>query len=203
MIVVGLTGAVAGGKSTVAEVLRREGAAIVDTDEIAREVTAPGSPALKEIVEAFGPEVLTEQGTLDRKRLGSLVFEREPARRRLEAITHPRIREQMRRRLADLRRQAQPPAVAVVVIPLLYETGSESEVEVVVAVTAPASEQVRRLMARDGLSPGEAAARVAAQMPAEEKARRADFVVATSGSVEETVRQAEKLWQRLIQRAGR
>jgi len=199
MIVVGLTGGIATGKTTVAEELRRKGAAIIDSDQIAREVTAPGSPALKEIVEAFGPEMLTAQGTLDRKRLGSLVFGREQARRRLEAITHPRIRAELRRRLEELRRQPHPPAVAVAVIPLLYEAGAEKEVEmVVVVVSAPAAEQVRRLMARNGLSREEAQARVAAQMPIEEKARRADFVVDAAGRLEETAQQVAKLWHRLI-----
>ena len=174
MIVVGLTGGIAGGKTTVAEALRREGAAIIDTDEIAREITAPGSPALDEIAAAFGRDILADDGTLDRKRLGSLVFSRAQARRR-----------------------PQPPAVVIVVIPLLYESGAERDVEVVVVVTAPPEEQVRRLMARDGLSRDEAQARVFAQMPTQEKARRADFVIDASGSIEETRSQAAKLWPRL------
>jgi dephospho-CoA kinase len=198
MIVVGLTGGIASGKTTVAQQLRCKGAAIIDSDEIARDITAPGSPALEEIVEAFGPELLTAQGTLDRKRLGSLVFGQEPARRRLEAITHPRIRAELRQRLERLRRQPHPPAVAVAVIPLLYETGAQTEVDVVVVVSASAAEQVRRLMVRDGLSREEAQARVAAQMPIEEKARRADFVIDASGRLEETAQQVAKLWHRLI-----
>jgi len=198
MIVVGLTGGIASGKTTVAQQLHRLGAAIVDTDEIAREVTAPGSPALQEIIGAFGPEILTAQGTLDRKRLGSLVFSDEPARRRLEAITHPRILAEMRRRLEQLRRRPQPPPVALAVIPLLYEVGAESEVDTVVVVSVPAAEQVRRLMAREGLSREQAQARVQAQMPVAEKERRADFVIQAWGSREETAEQAAKLWQRLI-----
>lgn len=197
MIVVGLTGGIASGKTTVAEALRREGAAIIDTDEIAREVTAPGSPALDEIVEAFGRDMVSSGGTLDRRRLGSLVFCQAQARRRLEEITHPRIRAEMIRRLDELRRQPQPPAVAVVVIPLLYESGSERDVDVVVVVTAPPEEQVRRLMTRDGLSRDEAQARVSAQMPTQEKAQRADFVIDASGSIEETQSEAAKLWRRL------
>ncbi|HUT74277.1 MAG TPA: dephospho-CoA kinase [Armatimonadota bacterium] len=202
MIVVGLTGGIATGKTTVAQLLRERGAAVVDTDEIAREVTAPGSPALSEIAQAFGPQMLTAQGTLDRKRLGSLVFDDPQARRRLEEITHPRIILEMRRRLEALRRRRRPPALAVAVIPLLYEAGAESEVDVVVAVTAPAEQQVRRVMARDGLTREQAQARVAAQMPVEEKARRAGFVVDASGSLEETARQVAKLWGRLVSAAG-
>jgi dephospho-CoA kinase len=201
MIVVGLTGGIASGKTTVAEALRREGAAIIDTDEIAREVTAPGSPALEEIVKAFGPEIVTADGTLDRKRLGSLVFEQAPARRRLEQITHPRIRAEMLRRLEQLRRQPRPPPVVVVVIPLLYEAGAERDVDTVVVVTAPPEDQVQRLMARDGLSRDHAQARVSAQMPTQEKARRADFVVDASGAIEETRRQAAKLWARFVEMA--
>lgn len=201
MIVVGLTGGIASGKTTVADMLRDKGAAVIDTDDIAREVTKPGTPALQEIARAFGPEILTPQGTLDRKRLGSLVFRDERSRRWLEQITHPSIRAELRRRLDALRRGPQPPAVAVAVIPLLYEAGAEGEVDVVAAVVAPAAEQVRRLMARDGLALHEAEARVAAQAPADEKSRRADFVLDASGTIEETAEQAAKLWQWLIGRA--
>jgi len=203
MIVVGLTGGIASGKTTVAEMLRERGAVIIDTDEIAREVTAPGSPALAEIARAFGSEMITEQGTLDRKRLGFLVFGDPGARRRLEQITHPRIRAEMRRRLQELRRRPQPPAVVVVVIPLLYEAGAQDEVDAVAAVSAPPEEQVRRLMARDGLPRAQAQARVQAQLPAAEKAARADFVVDASGTVEETARQAAKLWAWVTSGAGR
>lgn len=202
MIVVGLTGGIASGKTTVAQLLRAKGAAIIDTDEIAREVTAPGSPALVEIVEAFGPDMVIANGTLDRKRLGSFVFRQAQARARLEQITHPRIAAELRRRLQRLRRDPCPPQVAVAVIPLLYEVGVEGEVDTVVAVAAPPEVLVQRLMARDGLVREEAEARVGAQMPVEEKARRADFVVDASGSIEETAGQVAKLWTWLIGQAG-
>jgi dephospho-CoA kinase len=202
MIVVGLTGGIATGKTTVAELLRRKGAAIIDTDELSREVTAPGAPAFDEIVQAFGPNILTDQGTLDRKRLGSLVFADPALRRRLEGITHPRIRQALRGRLAALRGVPHPPPVVIAVIPLLFETGAERDVDLTVAVVAPEAEQVRRLMARDRLGRTEAEARVRAQMPVDEKRKRADFVVEAAGSLEETAEQAQKLWGRLMERAG-
>jgi len=197
MIVVGLTGGIASGKSTVAQMFRQHGAAVIDTDEIAREVTAPGQPPFEEIVKAFGPDMLTPEGTLDRKRLGSLVFSDPERRRQLERITHPPIRAEMRRRLERLRLGANPPAVAVAVIPLLYETGAEAEVDVVVAVAASREDQVSRLMARGGLTRDQAEARLAAQMPTADKARRADFVLDTSASLEETARQVANIIRRL------
>jgi dephospho-CoA kinase len=197
MIVVGLTGGIASGKSTVARMLQQRGAAIIDSDEIAREVTAPGTPALDEIVRAFGPDLLTPEGTLDRKRLGALVFSDPERRRQLERITHPHIRAEMRQRLERLRRGANPPVVAVVVIPLLYETGAEAEVDVVVVAAARGEDQVRRLMARDCLTREQAEARVAAQMRIAEKAERADFVLDTSAGLEETARQVANLMRRL------
>jgi dephospho-CoA kinase len=145
---------------------------------------------------------LTDHGTLDRKRLGSLVFGDPSARTRLEAITHPRIRAELRRRLANLRRGPTPPHIAVAVIPLLYETGADRDVDVTVVVFAPDAEQARRLMARDGLSEAEAQARVRAQMPVDEKRQRAEFVLDASGSLEETAKRAQKLWHRLMVRAG-
>jgi len=202
MIVVGLTGGIASGKTTVAELLRAKGAAIIDADEIAREVTAPGSPAVREIAEAFGPDMVTANGTLDRKRLGSLVFREAEARARLEQMTHPRIAAELRRRLERLRRDPRPPRVAVAVIPLLYEVGAEGEVDKVVVVTAPAQAQVRRLMARDRLGREDAEARVRAQVPVAEKARRADFVIDASGSIEETAGQVAKAWAWLTGDAG-
>jgi len=201
MIVVGLTGGIATGKTTVADMLRRHGATIIDTDELSREVTAPGAPAFDEIVQAFGPTILTDHGTLDRKRLGFLVFADPDLRERLQRITHPRIRDQLRRRLAELRSASHPPQVVIAVIPLLFETGAERDVDVTVAVVAPDAEQARRLMARDGLSRPDAEARVRAQMPVDEKRRRADFVVDASGSLEETAKQTQKLWDGLRVRA--
>ena len=191
MIVVGLTGGIATGKTTVADMLRRHGATIIDTDQLSREVTAPGAPAFDDIVQAFGPNLLTDHGTLDRKRLGSLVFADPDLRGRLERITHPRIRDELRRRLAELRSASHPPQVVIAVIPLLFETGAERDVDVTVAVVAPDAEQARRLMARDGLSRPDAEARVRAQMPVDEKRRRADFVIDASGTLEETATQTQ------------
>jgi len=172
---VGLTGGIATGKTTFAAALRAQGLPVVDADELARQVVAPGAPALAAIVEAFGPGVLGPGGALDRKALGRLVFADAGARRRLEAITHPAIRRAMEAETARL--AAAGHDLVVYDSPLLYEAGLEGAVSLVVVVYAPREAQLARLQARDGLSRAEAEARLAAQLPIEEKAGRADAVV--------------------------
>lgn len=175
MRLVGLTGGIATGKSTFAAALRALGAPVIDADRLAREVVAPGQPALAEIVRAFGPDVLEPGGGLDRRRLGAIVFADPEARRRLEAITHPAIRAAMRAEAARLASAGH--AVAFYDVPLLYEVGLERDVDAVVVVYAPRAVQLARLQRRDGLAPAEAEARLAAQLPIDEKAARADVVV--------------------------
>jgi len=172
---VGLTGGIATGKTTFAAALRAQGLPVVDADELARRVVAPGAPALAAIAEAFGPAVLGPDGALDRKALGRLVFADAGARRRLEAITHPAIRRAMEAETARL--AAAGHDLVVYDSPLLYEAGLEGAVSLVVVVYAPREAQLARLQARDGLSRAEAEARLAAQLPIEEKAGRADAVV--------------------------
>jgi dephospho-CoA kinase len=149
----------------------------VDADVVAREVVRPGEPGLAAVVEAFGQGMLRSDGTLDRRRLGRLVFADPAARRRLEAILHPAILEAMRRRLDALRRQPEAPPLVIAVVPLLFEAGCESLADGVLLVSASREEQVRRLVARDGLTREEALQRLEAQMPLEEKAGRADWVI--------------------------
>ncbi|HYG66879.1 MAG TPA: dephospho-CoA kinase, partial [Anaeromyxobacteraceae bacterium] len=172
MRLVGLTGGIATGKSTFAAALRALGAPVIDADRLAREVVEPGRPALAEIVRAFGPGVLAPDGSLDRRRLGAIVFADPEARRRLEAITHPAIRAAMREETARL--AAAGHAVAFYDVPLLYEVGLEREVDAVVVVYAPRAAQLERLRRRDGLDAAGAEARLAAQLPIDEKAARAD-----------------------------
>ncbi len=175
MRLVGLTGGIATGKSTFAAALRALGAPVIDADELARRVVRRGSPALAEIARVFGPEVLTPEGELDRRHMAARVFADAAARNRLEAITHPAIREAMRQEAQRLASEGH--GLAFYDVPLLFEVGLDREVDCVVLVYARRELQERRLMARDGLRPDEAAARLEAQMPIEEKARRADVVV--------------------------
>ncbi|WP_309121404.1 dephospho-CoA kinase [Paenibacillus sp.] len=189
---VGLTGGIACGKSRVSRMLEARGAAIVDADRIAREVVLPGRPALLDIRETFGEDVIAPDGTLDRKRLGSIVFGDESARRKLEAITHPRIRAEMARQMSEWN-EKEPDRLVVADIPLLYESGLDKlyAFEDVLVVYVPREVQLERLMARDGMSREDAERRIDAQMPIEEKRKRADVVIDNSGSLAETERQVE------------
>ena len=199
--VVGLTGGVGTGKSTVARMLARLGAAVIDADRIVHELQAPGTPLLRQIVAAFGEEVLRPDGSLDRARLGRRVFANPEARQRLNGLVHPAVGAEMARRL-EAARQAGARLV-VLDIPLLLESrtrggGAGRLVEEVIVVYAPASLQIERQMARDGSTREEAQARVRAQMPIEEKRRLADHVIDNSGSLKETQRQVRALFARLL-----
>jgi dephospho-CoA kinase len=173
--VVGLTGGIATGKSTFAAALRARGVPVVDADALARAVVEPGTPALGEIVRAFGEEMLGEGGALDRKRLGAVVFADPEARRRLEDITHPAIRRAMLDETARL--AAEGHELVFYDAPLLFEVGLDGALDSVVVVWAPRDVQRARVVRRDGISHAEADARLAAQLPIDEKALRADFVV--------------------------
>ena len=199
---IGLTGGIGSGKSMVAQRLRDLGAAVVDADAIAREATAPGAPAYAAIVGAFGQSVLCCDGSLDRKALAARVFADEAARRQLNALTHPHIRQRMAEEGARL---AATPGVGVVVfdIPLLLETtdGSDLGLEGVVVVTAADAVRIARLTARDGLTPRDARQRLDAQMPLAQKVARADWVIDNNGSAEQTREQVLKLWEALLARS--
>jgi len=199
--IVGLTGGIASGKSTFAAILRARGVPVLDADALARAAVAPGSPALAEIVRAFGPDVLLSDGSLDRKRMAALVFADADARRRLEAITHPAVRRAMAEETARLAQDGH--ALAFYDTPLLFEVGLEAALDCVVVVWVPPEVQEARLAARDGLAPAEAAARLAAQLPIDEKARRADFVVENVGPATELGRKADRLLGDLRRGLGR
>jgi dephospho-CoA kinase len=181
MRLVGLTGGIASGKSTFAAALRAAGAPVVDADRIARDAVRRGSPALEAIVRAFGPEVLGPDGELDRPRMAARVFADPEARARLEAIVHPAVRRAVVAETARL--AAEGHDLAVYDVPLLFETGLDRDVDCVLVVYAPREVQRERLVGRDGLGAAEAEARLDAQMPIEEKARRADVVVTNEGDV--------------------
>lgn len=185
---VGLTGGIGSGKSTVAGLFVNLGAPVLDADVIARELVIPGAPALARIVEVFGADILTPQGVLDRPRLRHIIFS-DPARRKaLEAILHPPIRALMRERVAKL---AGP--YCVLCIPLLLETGQEGEVDRILVVDTPHSLQYRRVMARDGLSAGEAAAMLRAQIGWRERLARAHDVIVNDRDLSELERRVSEL----------
>ncbi len=194
MRVIGLTGGIASGKSTVSGMLRELGARVIDADAIAREVVEPGRPALAEIVAWLGRDILLADGSLDRRKLGELVFGDSAARAALEGITHPRITAAAKEALAAAEREGC--AVAVLDVPLLYEAGWDEGVDEVWVVYVDAATQLSRLMARDSLTAAQAAARVAAQMSLEEKARRADIVIDNSGDPGGTAAQVAAAWRR-------
>jgi dephospho-CoA kinase len=194
--VIGLTGGIASGKSTVARMLAALGAAVIDADQVARDVVRPGQPALAEIVAAFGAEVLTAAGELDRKRLAGRVFADPEARLRLERITHPRIAAEVGRRVAEL--AARGVAVAVYEASLLVEGGLHRGLDGLIVVAAPEEAQLRRVQERDGLTPDEAARRLADQAPLREKVALADYVIDGSAALEATRAQVAAVWQDIL-----
>jgi dephospho-CoA kinase len=199
MKLVALTGGIASGKSTVARMLQELGAEVVDADALAREVVSPGSPALREVVAAFGEEFLLPTGELDRRKLAEVVFSDPQARARLNAIVHPRVRDRMREEVERIRRQ-RPDAVVVLDVPLLFDVPlPELEGLPAVVVYASPQTQLRRLVERDGLSPEQARRRLAAQRPLREKLARARWVVDNDGDPAHTARQVRGLWEELAQ----
>src|SRR5919201_4538087 len=199
MEVIGLTGGIASGKSTVAAMLRELGATVIDADEASRAVVEPGTPGLRAIVEAFGREVL-DGDRLDRWKLGAIIFADEAARRRLEAITHPLIRAWM----AERQREAEERGEERVVldIPLLYENGLDRGLEAVIVVYPPTEVEMERLMARNRLDRKEAARRLGTQMPIEEKKARATYVIDNSGNREQTLVQVRRVWGEITAQVG-
>ncbi|HXG43048.1 MAG TPA: dephospho-CoA kinase [Dehalococcoidia bacterium] len=195
MFVIGLTGGLGSGKSTVAEMLRELGAEVLNADQIGHQVYAPGGPAYQEVIDAFGPQVLAADGTVDRRRLAGIVFQDPQALQRLNAITHPRIREAISQRLGEL--ASRGVEVAVLEAALLLEAGWDDLVDEVWVTVCPPEVAARRAAQRSGISLEEALARVRAQMPVEERAQRAQVVIDTDTSLEETRRQVEREWARL------
>lgn len=200
-MILGITGNIGAGKSSVAKQFQRLGAMLVDADQLAREVVEPGSPVLEKLVEQFGSEILTSTGELDREALGRWVFSADDARQQLNRIIHPAIAERSTRRLKQLRRQAGIPLI-VYEAPLLYEAGAEARVDQVLVVKIDPQVQLQRLMARDGCDEPTARQKIAAQMPQNDKLARADYVIDNSSSLEETRRQVEKLWSQLVEAEG-
>jgi len=191
MLRIALTGGIATGKSHVLEQFRKRGVPCLDADALVHGIEAAGTEATRAIAARFGSDVLAADGAVDRRKLAAIVFADEPARRELEAIVHPAV---YRAIAAGLRafELTERPALAVVDIPLLYESGHAGDFDKVVATICPPDIQLARLLER-GLSGEEARRRIAAQLPAAEKAERADFVVRTDGSFADTDRQVDEL----------
>jgi dephospho-CoA kinase len=196
-LLVGLTGSIATGKSTVSDVFRRLGCVIIDADVLAREVVEPGQPAYADLVAEFGREILQRDGTLDRKKLGAIVFAVPAKRARLEAITHPRIRERFARTLEEL---AARDFAGIVVFdaPVLIESGNYRTMDRLVVVVTDEATQARRLTARDALDPAEAERRIASQMPIAEKAKLAHYVVDNSGDRDATIAEVHRIHAALL-----
>jgi dephospho-CoA kinase len=200
MRIIGLTGGIASGKSSVARILEALGGVVVDADQLAREAVAPGEEAYLSIVAEFGEVILHPDRTINRQALGKVVFADSAARRRLEQITHPAIARLAEEKLAALGKAGTP--VVVYMAPLLIEAGVTSRVDEIWVVYADRETQVSRLMLRDGLSRDEALQRLAAQMPMEEKRTYGRIVIDNSGTPEETERQVMDLWEREIKGLG-
>jgi dephospho-CoA kinase len=196
MLIVGLTGGVASGKTAASQALKEEGAYIIDADQIARELVQPHQPAWNELIRAFGKEILQEDGSLHRKKLADKVFADPKQRKRLNQILHPRIKEEMDRRTKEIG-QKDPEAIVVIDAPLLVELGDHHEMDKLIVVNSTQTQQIERLKDRDGISPEEALRILSSQMPLGEKVKLADFVIGNEGSLEETKKRAREVFKEL------
>jgi len=202
LLVVGLTGGIASGKSTVCTIFRDAGAIIIDADILARQVVIPGSRAWQGIKSAFGGQVIGPDGDIDRDLLGRIVFSDPGLRKRLESIVHPRVRERIESEIACLR-ESSPDALVIEDVPLLFEAGMAEGLDEIIVVYSPVNLQVQRLMRRDGIELEAAQARIASQLPMEDKRRRATIVIDNSDDLSLTAKQTIRLYDDLSQRARR
>ena len=193
--VIGLTGNIGTGKSTVGRMLAELGARVIDADQVAHEAMRPGGPAFQAVLDAFGPGILGADGSIDRVRLGGIVFRDAAALKRLEALVHPAVIAEVDARIA----RAEEPVVVVEAIKLI-EAGMHRRYDALWVVTAPRELQIARLMRERGLTEEEAALRVDAQPPQEEKAARADVVIVNDGSLDELWQRVEEEWPRIQDR---
>jgi dephospho-CoA kinase len=199
MLLVGLTGGIGSGKSTVARLLERRGAAVIDADHLAREAVAKGTPGFRLVVEAFGPDVLTPDGDLDRAALAARIFSDPVQKATLEAIVHPEVARRFEDRVAEHRASDR---IVVYVTPLLVELGLAPAFDVVVVVTASPHLRVSRVASDRGLTPDEVRRRMAAQATDDRRAEVADFLIDNDGSLGDLVPQVDRLWGDLVARAA-
>ena len=195
-LVLGVTGGIASGKSTVAGMLEALGAPIIDTDVIARCMVEPGKPAWKKIVAHFGEELLEADGRIDRKKLADIVFKDAGERKKLETFTHPIIMEELARQVNEMS-EKDPDIIIQAIVPLLIEINQQYRFHKVLVVYVPKAVQIERLVKRDGIDEEEAADRLKAQLTIDDKLAYADFVIHNEGSLEETNKQVRALWEEL------
>jgi len=198
MYIIGLTGGIASGKSTVSRTVASLGAKIINTDEISHQIIEPGQPAWADIVKFFGNEVVNPDNTINRVKLGAIVFQDPASLQQLNSFTHPRVMERLRTDLRQIEDE-QPEAIVFMEVPLLYETNMEKLCREVWVVWVGSETQVVRLMARDNISRDDAIRRISSQMPLEEKAKRADKVIDNSGTVEETIVITTRYFNEILQ----
>lgn len=201
MFKAGLTGGIASGKSTVADLFVELGAHLVDSDKLARLAVAKGSKVLEEIAGAFGPEVLDAGGGLDRAVMRRIIMGDPQARQRLNELVHPRVRALIDRRIGELQKK-DPRGVALIDVPLLYEVGWQDFFDTVVLVYAGPGQQVRRLMQRDGIDQEEAKQALRSQMPIEEKRKKAQFTIDNTRTLDKTRKQVRAVWSALSEMAA-
>jgi len=199
MLLVGLTGGIGSGKSTVARLLAERGAVVIDADDLARQAVAPGTDGFNLAVQTFGRDILTAEGDLDRRRLGEVVFADATRRRELEAIVHPEVARLFVETVEPYRTTGQ---VVVYSVPLLVERGMADAFDVVVVVVADADRRVKRVVRDRGLDPDEVRARIAAQVTDDERSRVADVLLDNDGEPSELERQVDRLWSDLATRAA-
>ena len=196
MLIIGVTGSIGTGKTTVAKMLRRLGARVVDADDISHRVMEPGNPAWKKIVSRFGRKVLRRDGYIDRRALGAVVFSDREKLRKLCAILHPEVYRRMRA-IVNRTRRADSSAVVALDVPLLLETGGQKYIDKLIVVSAPREVQVRRACRKFGLSRAQIIRRIRTQMPLGRKVKAADFVVDNGGSMLSTEKQVRAIWKKL------
>ncbi|WP_407308445.1 dephospho-CoA kinase [Desulfosporosinus sp. SB140] len=196
MLTIGLTGGIGSGKSTVSRWFENLGVPVIDADKIVHHLFQSDSLLISELINAFGPDIVQENGEIDRSQLGKRVFAKEEARKRLESIVHPQVIEGMKHARDELRSSGAK--VCVWDVPLLFETGFEKYVDQAWVVWVPRDIQIQRVLLRDNLDLHEVEARIAAQGLLEEKCQRADVVIDNSGNISETIRQLNEAWEKLI-----
>jgi dephospho-CoA kinase len=199
MLNVGLTGGIACGKSTVARLLTEKGALLIDFDELARKVVEPDQPAWRQIADTFGPGILHPDRTIDRAKLGAIVFRDKRKRARLNSIVHPAVFAAWCCRTQEIK-EIKPDAIILSDVPLLIEEGMQAVFDLVMLIYVSAEEQMDRLMKRNGLSREEAQQRLKAQMPIDDKLPFAQIVIRNHGTLEDTRRLVDRAWQDLLQR---
>jgi dephospho-CoA kinase len=199
MLNVGLTGGIATGKSTVVRMLVKKGARVIDHDALVHALQEPGRPVWNRIVETFGREILDAAGRIDRKKLGALVFGSEERRRALEGIVHPAVLEEAQRERERIGREEER-AIVLSDIPLLLEVGMQGLFDLILLIYAPPEVQIARVMKRNSMTRDEAAARLGAQMPIDEKLKRADVVICNGGTMKELQTRVDEVWEQLLSR---